>query len=274
MRWGTTLSDHSKTVIFTDLDGSLLDAKTYSFKEAMPALKVIKGKGIPLVLCSSKTREELELYRDRLQNKDPFVAENGGAVFAPAGYFTILTGSMPREEYIVSAFGTSYGELRKELARIRESTHIPVRGFGDMSVEEIAALTGLPQEEANLARAREFSEPFVFEKGVDERFLKAIEGSGLHWTRGKLYTLMGDHDKGSAVRLLKRWYESERGTLITIGLGDGLNDLELLKEMDHPVLIQREDGSYDPGVEVPNLIKARGIGPAGWNRALLELLKS
>jgi mannosyl-3-phosphoglycerate phosphatase len=268
------LGDHSKTVIFTDLDASLLDPKTYSFKEAMPALKLIREKGIPLVLCSSKTRPELELYRKRLQNKDPFVAENGGAVFVPAGYFTILMGSALREEYVISAFGTSYEDLRTELARLRENMHLPVKGFGDMSVEEIAALTGLPQEEAALARAREFSEPFVFEQGVDERFLKAIEDRGLHWTQGKLYTLMGDHDKGSAVRLLKRWYESERGTLITIGLGDGLNDLALLKEVDHPVLIQREDGSYDPRIEVPHLIRARGVGPAGWNRALLELLKA
>jgi mannosyl-3-phosphoglycerate phosphatase family protein len=266
--------DRTKTVIFTDLDASLLDAKTYSFKEAMPALKLIREKGIPLVLCSSKTRVELELYRKRLQNKDPFVAENGGAVFVPAGYFTFLTGSVPREEYVISAFGTSYEELRKALAFLRESMHIPVRGFGDMTVEEIAALTGLPQEEAALARARDFSEPFVFEQGVNERFLKAIENRGFHWTQGKLYCLMGDHDKGRAVRLLKRWYESERGTLITIGLGDGLNDLALLKEMDRPVLIQKEDGSYDPRIELPHLIKARGIGPAGWNRALLELLKS
>jgi mannosyl-3-phosphoglycerate phosphatase len=181
---------------------------------------------------------------------------------------------MPREEYLITAFGTSYEELRKELARLRESMHIPVRGFGDMSVEEIAALTGLPKEEAALARAREFSEPFVLGQGSDERFLKAIGDHGLHWTQGKLYTLMGDHDKGKAVRLLKSWYESERGTLITIGLGDGLNDLALLKEMDYPVLIQREDGSYDPRIEVPRLIKAQGIGPSGWNRALLELLKS
>jgi mannosyl-3-phosphoglycerate phosphatase family protein len=266
------LSDQ-KTIIFTDLDASLLDAKTYSFTEALPALTLIRERGIPLVLCSSKTRPELELYRKRLQNKDPFVAENGGAVFIPSGYFRV-TGSMPHEEYIIRAFGTSYEELRKELVLLRESMHIPVRGFGDMAVEEIAALTGLPKEEAALARAREFSEPFVFERGMDERFLKAIEDRGLHWTQGKLYTLMGDQDKGGAIRLLKRWYESERGTLITIGLGDGLNDLALLKEMDHPVLIQREDGSYDPRIEVPRLIKARGIGPAGWNRALLELLKS
>ena len=84
---------------------------------------------------------------------------------------------------------------------------------------------------------------------------------------------MGDHDKGKAVRLLKRWYESEHGRLVTMGLGDGFNDLPLLAAVDHPVLIQKEDGSYDSRVDVPGLVKAKGIGPAGWNRAVLDLVK-
>ncbi|MGE5173289.1 MAG: HAD-IIB family hydrolase [Betaproteobacteria bacterium] len=262
-----------KTVIFTDLDGSLLHPTTYSFEEATPALQLIKEKSIPLVLCSSKTSAEIEVYRKRLENRDPFIVENGGAIFVPVGYFPLLTGSALHEEYTVHAFGRPYQEIRKQFVRLRESLHIPVRGFGDMTVAEIAALTGLPQEEAALARKRGFGEPFVFEHGTDERFLKAAEEQGLHWTRGRFYYLMGNHDKGSAVRLLKEWYRNKHGKLITIGLGDGLNDLPLLSEVDHAVLIQRKDGSYDPGVDVPGLIKAHGIGPAGWNRAVLELLK-
>jgi mannosyl-3-phosphoglycerate phosphatase len=142
-----------------------------------------------------------------------------------------------------------------------------------MTAEEIAALTGLGLAEAALAREREFGEPFVFEQGVDERLLKAAAERGLRWTRGRLYHLMGEHDKGKAIRLLKQWYEREHGTLTTIGLGDGLNDLPLLKEVDHPVLVQKEDGRYEPGVEIPGLIRAQGVGPAGWNRAILDLLK-
>ncbi len=264
----------ARRIIFTDLDGSLLHPKTYSFEDAMPALDLIRKKGIPLVLCSSKTRAEVEVYRKRLHNKEPFIVENGGAVFAPAGYFPFLTGSVPGGEYHVSVFGMPYGEIRKEFARLRENLHIPVRGFGDMTVEEISALTGLPRDEAALAREREFGEPFVFEHGVDERFLKSVEERGLHWTQGRLYHLMGDHDKGRAVRLIRQWYEKEYGRIMSIGLGDGLNDLPLLKEVDYPVLIQKEDGSYDPGVVIPRLIKANGVGPAGWNRAVLELLNT
>ena len=64
-------------IIFTDLDGTLLDSG-YSFRKAMPALRLIKEKDIPLVLCSSKTKTEIDYYRKKLENDHPFVSENGG----------------------------------------------------------------------------------------------------------------------------------------------------------------------------------------------------
>ena len=53
---------------------------------------------------------------------------------------------------------------------------INVQGFGDMSVDEVAALTGLTRDEAKLAKNREFTEPFIFPEGPDGRFLQAFEG--------------------------------------------------------------------------------------------------
>ncbi len=261
----------SKLIIFTDLDGTLLHPKNYSFADALPSLELIRKRDIPLVLCSSKTRGEIEAYRRRLQNRDPFVVENGGAVFVPRGYFPFL-GTSAGEEYHVTSFGKPYAEIRKAFQNLREKQHVAVKGFGDMSENEIAALTGLPLKEASLARQRDFGEPFVFAGTVDDAFLRAIEQQGLHWTRGRLFYLMGDHDKGKAIRLLKQWFEAEHGTLNTIGLGDGLNDLPLLREVDRPVVVQKEDGSYDRHIVLPQLIRAEGIGPQGWNRAIMKLL--
>ena len=74
-------------IIFTDLDGTLLDHNTYSFKKAFPALRIIKKKKIPLIICTSKTKGEIEHYRKKLKNNHPFVSENGGAIFIPKDYF-------------------------------------------------------------------------------------------------------------------------------------------------------------------------------------------
>lgn len=260
-------------VIFTDLDGTLLHPKTYSFEDALPALRLIRQRGVPLVVVSSKTRAEIEVWRKRLGNEHPFVSENGGGVFVPAGYPLLRPRGVPMGDYVVTVLGERYETIRTGFRRVRRELGTAVQGFGDMTAGEVARLTGLPDVEAALARERDFDEPFVFGQGPDAAFLEAIEGLGFRWTRGRFYHIMGASDKGRAVRLLKTWYEEKRGRIVTVGLGDALNDLPLLREVDHPVLVRREDGTHDDGVSLPGLTRTAGIGPAGWNDAVLALLE-
>jgi mannosyl-3-phosphoglycerate phosphatase family protein len=264
-----------KFIIFTDLDGTLLHPKTYSFDEASPALELIRQRDIPLILCSSKTWAELEVYRKRLNNRHPFISENGGGLFVPEGYFPFRVGDEMRGGCWFIIFGSPYQELRNVLIDLRERLLVKVRGFGDMSTQEIAVLSGLPEPEAALARMRDFDEPFIFEEAdADvEAFLQAIETRGYHWTRGRFYHIIGENDKGRAVTYLKGLYENQYGPLRTIGIGDNLNDLPLLRVVDHPVLVQNENGMYSEGITLPNLIGADGIGPRGWNRAIMRLLE-
>ena len=98
-------------VVFTDLDGTLLDHGTYSFEPARPGLEALLEAGIPLVFCTSKTRLETERWRRALANVHPFIVENGGAVYVPEGYF----GSGVRFDrrdggYDVLEFGRPYAD--------------------------------------------------------------------------------------------------------------------------------------------------------------------
>lgn len=169
-----------ETIVITDLDGTLLDAATYSFEPALPALSLIRARGIPLILCSSKTRAEMEVIRRQLDNNHPFISENGGGIFIPHGYFPDMPDTFESGGYQIITLGTPYAEIRQHFIRLREQLRIKVRGFADMTVEEVAALTGLSRDAALLARQRDFDEPFVFEGAHDERFLRAIEASGLN----------------------------------------------------------------------------------------------
>ncbi|MFH0811726.1 MAG: HAD hydrolase family protein [Pseudomonadota bacterium] len=77
-------------IIFTDLDDTLLDTYTHSFERALPALEFLKQKAIPLILCSSKTKREIEFYRKKLGNNHPFISENGGGINYPAASSGVL----------------------------------------------------------------------------------------------------------------------------------------------------------------------------------------
>jgi glycerate 2-kinase len=261
-----------KTVIFSDLDGTLLDAANYSHAAAQPALDEIAANGLPLILCSSKTRAELELYRKRLANDHPFIAENGGGIFIPRGYFSVPVEAEHSGGYQLIRLGMPYVEIRKHFVRLREQLHAQVRGFADMTVEEVAELTGLPENEATLARQRDFDEAFVFEGKIAEDFLRAIETAGLNWTQGRIFHIMGKHDKGRAVGTLIALYRKQYGDVASIALGDSLNDLAMLEAVDTPVLVRHNDGNCDKRIVMPDLLKTHLPGPAGWNETVLRLL--
>jgi hydroxypyruvate reductase len=259
-------------ILFTDMDGTLLDSKSYSFKKALPALKLIQDRDIPLILCSSKTRAEIVRYRQLLNNRHPFISENGGGIFIPQGYFSVPVEAGVLDGYSVITLGTPYVDILYHFARLRKRFPVQVRGFADMSNEEVAELTGLPQAEARLAKQRDFEEPFIFEGAPNERFLHAIESINLRWTQGRIFHIMGNHDKGRAVNILKSLYEQQYGAVTSVGLGDSLNDLPMLKVVDRAVLVRHVDGSCDARIEIPGLQKTRLPGSAGWNETMLQLL--
>ncbi len=273
-----------RLVLFTDLDGSLLDNVTHSFEPARAALELLRALSIPLVLVSSKTQSEIEEVRARLDSRAPFVVENGGAVFVPYRYFGDSFGKvMARAGYEVIEFGTPYARLRSALSDISAKTGVELRGFGDMTPEELAERTGLSRQAALLAKQRAYDEPFLIggPSSATSRVLRGIGDQELRWTRaGRFHHLTGRNDKGMACQLLAHWYrrkwfhDSARHDVVTVGVGDSLSDVPMLEQVDIPILVQRADGTYDKDVRVRNLTHANGPGPVGWSLAVSDLLRS
>lgn len=269
-------------VVFTDLDGCLLDSVTYTYEPAAPALEALRAQGIPLVLVSSKTRAEIEPLRKQLDHHDPFIVENGAAVFVPRGLFDFpLERARARTSYDVIELGLPYGMLRDVLKQIEKTVATPLRGFGDLSIDEIVQVTGLSRQDAFLAKQREYDEPYILEgpPALIEEVCRQIVVRGLRWTKGgRLFHLTGDNNKGQAATLLLRCYQRQQrlhgqGERIeTVGIGDSINDAPLLAVVDHPILVQKPDGTYDPDIHIPGMTRAPGIGPIGWNHAVQELL--
>ncbi|MBL7032290.1 MAG: HAD-IIB family hydrolase [Nitrospira sp.] len=265
-------------IIFTDLDGTLLNS-SYSFDKALPALKLINEKRVPLIICSSKTSAEIEVIRKNLQNHHPFVSENGGGIYIPKNSKCQIANAKyaieELDKYYLIKIGADYADLRTALAEIRDEG-FDVRGFGDMSSGEVAELTGLNESDAELAKIRQFDETFIFEgsEASVEDLKERINSRGFNYTQGEYFHIMGNSDKGRAVEILKMLYKTEDANVITAAFGDSLNDIEMLNNVDRSFLVQKEDGSYNRQVldEVKGCIKVDGIGPVGWNKAVIELI--
>jgi mannosyl-3-phosphoglycerate phosphatase len=222
-----------KVVIFSDLDGTILD-ENYNFHKVHSTIANLLSLNTALVLCSSKTRTEIEFYRKEMKINDPFISENGGAIFIPKNFFRLQDFTKQTKEYDVIELGTQYHIIRKKIKKIAEKTGSKIVGFGDMSIEEVAKDTGLSIEMAELAKKREYDEPFRLNQNEQGIFDVAKE-EGLCVTKGdRYYHLSGQHNKGEAALRLKLLYAENFKQIHTIGVGNGPNDLSLLKVVDSP----------------------------------------
>lgn len=266
-------------ILFTDLDGTLLEESTYAFDRALPAIRALQSLRIPIVFCTSKTFAETIGLQESLGITDPFIVENGGAIYfrpgqvEPTGLEVNSRGLWNRV-----SLGVPYRALVAQLAALRELTGIDLRGFSDMTAAEVAADCGLSLEAATQSKQREFDEPFVLLKDRPEdlaRIAQMAQGVGLNVsTGGRYHHLSGRSDKGRAVRLLCEFLRKNRGPLRSVGIGDSPNDLPMLQAVDLPILVQRPDKTYCPDLvePLPQAIRAPGVGPEGWNAAVQTLL--
>jgi mannosyl-3-phosphoglycerate phosphatase len=265
----------AKQLVFTDLDGTLLDSRTYSYEKSLAAINRLKESGTPVVFCSAKTRAEQQIYRRELGLSHPFIVENGGAIFIPRSYFPFrFDYHRAVEDLLAIELAIPYRRVRELLADIGEQNDLHFRGFGDMAAAEVAEITGLNMESAQLARQREYDEPVEFRPSGDmdlSRFLTQLGEAGLSWSHGgRLYHVKGGGDKGKAVEILSGLYRKMWGQVATIGLGNGLNDLSMLAQVDRPILVQKSDCSWED-MDLPGLHRVHGIGPEGWSRAITEI---
>jgi mannosyl-3-phosphoglycerate phosphatase len=261
-------------LVFTDLDGSLLDHHSYSFKGAEEALLRLHQLAIPLVLTTSKTRAEIQKLQKQLGLHEAFIAENGGGIYLPPGHpMKNLSELQQIATYHGKEFGRPYTYVRKIFLKFRDSYSL--KGFGDMHIEEIMQTTGLGREDAALAAQRDFTEPFLFlaEPRLQE-LREKVAPHGLAITRGgRFYHLMSaDQEKGQAVAETTRLFQAAwQNRLTTVGLGDAENDYGMLKVVDIPVLIPKPDGSF-VCMDVKGLRKAPFPGSRGWGAVITEIL--
>lgn len=264
-------------VVFTDLDGTLLDHRTYDFRPALPAIEALRARRVPLIFCSSKTASEIEALRLKTGNEDPFIVENGGAIHIPFGALTAVPddAEIRRDRHVVR-MGRECEELERFLSGFCRRKGLSPSLLTKKSPGEVAVETGLSEEEARRSLDREFDLPFTLPTGsVLPQLEREARANGFRLIAGGRYLhLSGDTGKGDAARLLKDLYHRQWGEPVrAVGLGDSLNDLDLLQAVEIPVVIPNPGSGAPLADALPAATVAPEPGPAGWNAAILSILK-
>ncbi|MEM9574497.1 MAG: HAD-IIB family hydrolase [Pseudomonadota bacterium] len=254
----------SGMIVFSDLDGTLLDHHDYSHAAALPALEVLRRNNIPIVLASSKTPSEMAPLRAELGfSHCPAIVENGAGV---------LAANAP-----AIASPESYEKLLNQLEDMPKALRMHFVGFSQMTIAEVATSTGLSHDGAVRAKERCFSEPGTWH-GNDAQlktFLAVLSEQGIFSKQGgRFLTLSFGGSKAARMAEIITKMQDETGKKpVSIALGDAPNDLEMLQAANHGVIILNPAHAGIPKLpeeERGQITRSLQPGPIGWNEAVLN----
>lgn len=263
------------------MDGSLLDHDTYSHADADELLAWLRNKQIPVIPVTSKTRAEVLVLREQLNNHHPFIVENGAAIFSPLSYFKHdVMGVIERDGYQLKEFVASRSHWQLILDNVGTHLNEAFISFAQAGVEGVMEMTGLAIDEARLASQREFGEPLKW-VGTEEQFdafsqyIASQDGQLLRG--GRFVHLSGRCDKGLALQWLLSEYQQHyvSKSIVSIALGDSHNDTAMLEAADHAIVIRSPAHNY-PALNNDahqHVYKTKQLGPRGWVEGVTHVLK-
>lgn len=259
-------------IVFSDLDGTLLDHRTYRYDKALRGISILKKKGIPLVLVSSKTFPEISALHKEIGLAAPFAFENGGGIAFPD---EASEGGMR-----IEILGAPIEKLRADFRLLQGRAPSPAVSILDLSMDDLRKRTGLDARRIELALQRKASLPFIFTgsapSGHEEigKINRTLHAYGYAITKGgRFYHFIAEHaTKGEALRKIVVYYKTlfQMSAIPTIGIGDSENDIDMFRAVSVPVLVKKFDHTYtDTGMDIR---KTASIGPEGFSEAIESLI--
>ena len=227
--------ENSSLWVVSDVDGTLMD-HSYDLTPAKDTIKKLQKLSIPVILCTSKTASEVKVIRNELNLTDPYIVENGAAIYGES--LEKVNGKI--------ILGEKYETLEEILNKISKEIDYKLIPLNNLSDHEATELTGLKGNSLNLMRDRHWSMPFLNPPNLLEQKINlCCKKFNVDVFKGNRmsHLLSTNSNKGKAIKALKKY--SNITNVKIIGLGDSPNDLPLLLNSDIRIVI--------PGIDGPNL---------------------
>ena len=267
-------------LIFTDLDGSLLDHHNYTLTSAEPVLDLLSEQSITVIPNTSKTFAEVTHFRQQYDFDGPFVCENGAAVFIPLNLFPQKPkGAIVYNGYWMKSFTHPRQYWLNLLAQQSGAFGTCYESFNSMSLQRLVELTDLPPSDALRAQRRDFGEPLFWLASESEKqsFSKLFQGKGARVVAGGRFLHVGGQScKGEAMNWLVSEYRRQYSgsTFASVSLGDGHNDKSMLEASDYAVRIKSPVNSFPELERKDHIYDSTLTGPAGWAECMEIILQS
>ncbi|MBH0051804.1 HAD-IIB family hydrolase [Pseudoalteromonas sp. SWYJZ19] len=271
-----TSDDTLQPIIFTDLDGTLLDHADYNTNNISELLQQLQNAHIPVVFNTSKTFCEVIELKNDLNIQQPFIVENGAAVFIPEDYFELKPiGCKKVGAYWCYAMAKPLSSLLKDLNTLKADYKAHYKLFSDLSSEQISELTGLDDAQARRAQTRDYSDPLYW-YGNDElltAFVNDVEALGYDIKiGGRFIHIAKNTDKSAAQQwLVKQFTHHFRKPLTVIALGDSDNDKQMLEHANIAIIIANPASKKPVKLSHNKARYSQSPAPLGWIEEITSL---
>ena len=262
------MNNSSKFWIVTDLDGTLMD-ENYSISAAKKTLEMLSEMHIPVIPCTSKTASEVRYFRLENGLTDPYIVENGAAVYG------CYDNNLFEWELIL---GKSYTELRAILLDISKKVNCDLTPLNDLSKKQIYELTGLSDQGIIRALDRQWSVPFLNPpEPIFEKIKRICNSYNVHVFKGNRmsHLLSSESHKGRAVDKLKDYLKNKDVKIIA--LGDSQNDLPLLEYADISIVVPGNNGPnkyLQYGIDNGSFMLANAPHAEGWSNSVKDVINN
>lgn len=251
-----------RMAVFTSVDGTLLDARTFDPGRSREAVQRLHAAGIPIVPVTVMTLDEVVPIAAELGLQRAMVVEAGGAIAR-------WTGS----GWEVEPCGPPAETLLDVVRDIEERSGANLLIYSALPEPEAARLSGRTGAMLHASTHRRFSEPFVIETGEMDDVVRAASELGFSVRRGRRFLhLCRECDEGEAFMRLRDELRSE----VTVAVGGAAVDAEFLALADVAIIVPGPDGQPDAELreKLPDARIAPAPGPEGWAAAVDEAVAS
>ena len=225
----------SNILLFTDLDGTLLNKKTFEFKAALNLIKNCISKGINIIPNSSKTDLELDEICENLEIPKVYISENGSFIYG----LNFLSENLNEKVYLSRDKAVIFKNFSDNInVKLQKKCLI----LENETLKNQIEVLGLPQNKISKAMNRKFSMPFIFLGNKDEEIelKKNVKKNGLNIQFGGRVLSLGDKvSKGNAMmRFISLLSNETKKNYVSICVGDNENDFDMLDKCDYPCLVK------------------------------------
>jgi predicted mannosyl-3-phosphoglycerate phosphatase (HAD superfamily) len=224
-------------ILFWDVDGLIpVRGKIAPGLDEFSA--ALEHAAIPNVWVTTRTRLQIDEPRRKLGHSHPFIAEGGCGVYLPEGYFHLRPAKTVRlGRFTCLPIAEPQPAAAEALEELSAETGVGVVPLRSLSPRELAQNSGLPAQQAELVRQRDFDELFFFAGAAEDDIRRFVaESANRNWQlrqRGVLWSLALGADLKQCVRSLSKLYaRALRSQPKIVGVAREHDDPDLLTACD------------------------------------------